>query len=197
MQLLPLFATQPPYPARCGSDCQRYQQYECGKSHRDVLPLRYIQQDFVQVEELIKPKVSREVRAAIEERKQSKHAPELDQRRHTQEFAKRRDAQCNQEKPKRPVAEPVLKCLNRSRAQADSPSVHIERMRPKKLLQQHHERYKAEKKNGDFDVTNHRRQLLALSFWPLDSRTANRVSQFLESDQACFDLQADFSSRWG
>src|SRR5947208_16875787 len=90
MQLLPPFATQPPYPARCGSDCQRYQQYECGKSHRDVLPLRYIQQDFVQIEELVKPKVSREVRAAAEKRKQSKHAAELDQRRHTQELGNRR-----------------------------------------------------------------------------------------------------------
>src|SRR5258708_37860706 len=118
MQLLPPFATQPSYPARCGSDCQRYQQYECGKSHRDVLPLRYIQQDLVQVEELIKPKVSREVRTAVKKRKQSKHAAELNQRRHTQEFAKRRDAQCDQEKSKRPVAEPVLNRLNRIRAQA-------------------------------------------------------------------------------
>ncbi len=108
VQHLPAAPAEAANPARRGSNRQRYQQNESGKSHGDEWALVHIFPDFGKVEELVEQKIGGEVQAGVEKRKQAKHAAKANQLRNVKELAQRRDGQGDEEEAECPIAGRML-----------------------------------------------------------------------------------------
>src|SRR5260370_31663838 len=129
MQHLPAAPTEAANPARRGSNRQRYQQNESGKSHGDERALVHIFPDFGKVEDLIEQKISGEVQAGVEKRKQAKHAAKANQLRNVKELAQRRNRQRDEEEAERPIAGRVLNEFERIGDGVAEPKVPDDRQR--------------------------------------------------------------------
>src|SRR5579864_299425 len=133
MQQLPALSAEPPDPALGRGNRQRNQQHEARESDGNEPPFQHVCPHAGKIKKPVEPNPRGKMQARIEERKQPEHAAKTNELRYMKQFAKRSDAEGDNQKSNRPVASPVLDELNRIRAEFIL----------KSFPHQHRERHKA------------------------------------------------------
>ena len=113
MEHLPALAAETANPARRGSERQRNQQHESRETHGDERALGDVLPHAGEIERLVGSEIGEEVQANVKKGEQAEHAAETDQFGKVEEFAKRRDAESEDQKAQRPIAGGVLNELRR------------------------------------------------------------------------------------
>ena len=141
MKHLPVLAAESTDPLFRRGDCEGNEHNETHNTRNDEWTLCDVVHDRMKVEELVEPDVSGEMQKAVVHGEEPKHSAKPYQRLPSCDSSKRRDAQRNHHKTKRPDAGPVSQVFNGICAQVAGESI------PRKPNRRH----KTEQKDGRFE----------------------------------------------
>src|SRR5919204_2509275 len=104
MQLTPTLPAQAPDPPSGGGDRQGNEKHECREAGSNEWSFRNILQHAAQVERLVQPNVSSEMKTGVKECEQAQHPAEANQPKLPRDLAQRRNRKSHHQEIQGPVA---------------------------------------------------------------------------------------------